>query len=118
MIEVTGFEDIESIIQDMTLSDVEEKKIMKAAIQPTFEEVKSNTPVGDTKKMQESVKSQVTREDMGIVGKIIINDWATMFQEFGTSSQKHNVGFFERSVNSTTDEVVNLLSEGLLAKIK
>lgn len=117
-IQVSGFENIESMIQNMTLSDAEEKKIMKGAIEPIFEEVKSNTPVGKTKKMQEGVKLQVRREDMAIVGKIILLDWSSMFQEFGTSQQKHHVGFFERSVNSNTDKVVNFLAERLFEKIK
>jgi hypothetical protein len=41
-----------------------------------------------------------------------------MFQEFGTSQQKHHVGFFERSVNANTDKVVNFLAERLFEKIK
>lgn len=117
-IEISGFEDVEDILQDMSLSDSDKRKIMREAIQPAKETVINNTPVGKTKKMKEGVKDTVTKEDMAIVGKIIMSDWRTIFQEFGTSQQKHNVGFFDRSINETTDKVVSNLADGLLSKIK
>lgn len=117
-IEVTGFEDLENIIQDMTLSDAEEKKIVKNAIQPAKETIQQNTPVGQTHELEESVTDSVKKEDMAIVGTIKMGKFYDFFQEFGTSQQKDNVGFFEKSVNSTTDEVIALMAEGLFSKIK
>jgi hypothetical protein len=37
-----------------------------------------------------------------------------VLQEFGTSKSKKNVGFFERSVNKTEKEAIQILANELL----
>lgn len=113
-IELEGFEELEELIQGMTLTDAEEKKAMKSAIDVIYKAVESNTPTGETGKMKEKIKEKVSKDDFSITGQVIMGAWYTGFEEFGTSQQKHHVGFFERSVNSSQNEALELLAKGLL----
>lgn len=112
-IELDGFEELENIFQDMTLTEVEEKKAMKSAIDVIYKVVESNTPVGEGKTKKE-IKEKVSKDDFSVTGQVIMGAWYTGFEEFGTSQQKHNVGFFERSVNSSQNEALEVLAKGLL----
>jgi len=113
-IELEGFEELEELIQGMTLTDAEEKKAMKSAIDVIYKAVESNTPVGETGNMQEKIKEKVTKDDFSVTGQVIMGAWYTVFEEFGTSQQKHHVGFIERSVNSSQNEALEVLAKELL----
>lgn len=113
-IELDGFEELENIVQNMTLTEAEEKKVMKSAIDVIYNEVESNTPVGETGDMKKEIKEKVSKDDFSVTGQVIMGSWYTGFEEFGTSQQKHHTGFFERSVNSSQDEALDVLAKGLL----
>lgn len=113
-IELDGFEELENIVQDMTLTEADEKKAMKSAIDVIYNVVESNTPVGETGNMKEKIKEKVSKDDFSVIGQVIMGEWYTGFEEFGTSQQKHHVGFFERSVNSSENEALEVLAKGLL----
>jgi HK97 gp10 family phage protein len=113
-IELDGFEELENIFQDMTLTEADEKKAMKSAIDVIYKVVESNTPVGETGKTKKEIKEKVSKNDFSVTGEVIMGAWYTGFEEFGTSQQKHNVGFFERSVNSSQNEALEVLAKGLL----
>lgn len=113
-IELEGFEELEELLQDMTLTETDEKKAMKASIDVIYNAVESNTPVGETGNMKEKIKEKVSKDDFSITGQVIMGEWYTGFEEFGTSQQKHHVGFFERSVNSSQNEALEVLAKGLL----
>ncbi|OOM76578.1 HK97-gp10 family putative phage morphogenesis protein [Clostridium sp. BL-8] len=113
-IELTGFDELEELMQGMTLTEAEEKKAMKSAIDVIYNEIKSNTPVGETGDMKKQIKEKVSKDDFSITGQVIMGAFYTGFEEFGTSQQKHHVGFFERSVNSSQDEALDVLAKGLL----
>lgn len=111
--EIEGMEDLEELLSEMTLDIVDEKKAMKAAIQPIKEEVEKNTPVlsGD---MKDDIKTSVRQSKEGIVGEVKIQNFHVLFQEFGTSYQQANVGFYDRSINKTYKEGLNILARELL----
>lgn len=113
-IELEGFEELEELVQDMTLTEADEKKAMKKAINVIHKVVESNTPVGPTGKMKKEIKEKISKDDFSITGQVIMGAWYTGFEEFGTSQQKGHVGFFERSVNSVQDEAVGILAKELL----
>lgn len=116
-IEVTGLEDLIDDIESMTITDSDEKKIMKYAIEPAVQEVNNNAPryKGD---LQKDIKSTVKKVDFATVGQIKLNKWYSMFTEYGTSQSKAHVGWFERSINNTLDEVIARMAEGLFEKAK
>ncbi|CUU45470.1 HK97-gp10 family putative phage morphogenesis protein [Clostridium beijerinckii] len=113
-IELDGFEELEALLQDMTLTEADEKKAMKDGIDVIYNAVESNTPVGETGKMKKEIKTKVSKDDFSVTGQVIMGAWYTGFEEFGTSQQKHHVGFFERSVNSSQNEALEVLAKGLL----
>lgn len=113
-IELEGFEELETLLQEMTLTDTVKKKAMKSAVEVIAEEVRSNTPSGTTGRTKKQIKTKVSKDDFSVTGQVIMGAWYTGFEEFGTSQQKHNVGFFERSVNSSQSEALEVLTEELL----
>lgn len=115
--EITGFEELQSFLTGMTMSESDEKKAMKIAIAPIATEVKNNTPQGYSKKLM-NIKTTVTKEGFATVGTVKLGMFYGMFQEFGTSRSKRNAGFFERSVNATQDKAILILANEILKKVK
>lgn len=116
-IEADGFEELEKMLQEMTITEEDEKKAMRAAIKPIAEEVKKNTPE-DTGELKKSIRKQVKKDGLATVGIVRLGRFYDVFQEFGTSKSKKNVGFFEKSINKSKDEAVKVLGKELLEKVK
>lgn len=116
-IEIAGFEEIEEMLKDMTITDAEEIKAMSKAIEPIYQEVYKNSPE-ETGNSKRQIKKQVRKDGFATVGVIKLGAWYSMFNEFGTSKNKKHVGFFERAVNKKADEAVNILAKELLDKAK
>lgn len=114
-IEVNGLNELMTFVDDMTITEADERKAMKKAIEPVAEKLTADTPKGKTKKLS-NVKMSVVREEFATVGKLRLGAWWDTFQEFGTSKSKKNAGFFERSINSTQNEAIEILFEKLLNK--
>ncbi|UZW13195.1 HK97 gp10 family phage protein [Clostridium pasteurianum] len=115
--EIEGFEDLEEYIQNMTLTDSDKRKALKSAMQPIAEEVEKNTPIR-TGELKKSIKVQVKKEELAVVGIVKMGKFYDAFQEFGTSQQKAHVGFFEKSVNKTQNKAIEILTDELLNKAK
>jgi HK97 gp10 family phage protein len=116
-IETEGFEEIETMLQDMTITLEDESKAMRKAIEPIYEEVDKTAPE-HTGSLRKQVKKQVKKDGVATVGVIKLGAWYSLFNEFGTSMSKKHVGFFSRAVNKTADEAVNILAKELLDKAK
>jgi HK97 gp10 family phage protein len=114
-IEISGFDELISFNDNMILTEADEQRAMKKAIEPAAKKLEEDTPKGHTKKLSK-VKISIVREEFAVVGKLRLGAWWDLFQEFGTSQSKKNVGFFERSINSTEDEVIGILTDELLNK--
>lgn len=116
-IEIEGFEELETMLQNMTITEADERKAMQKAIEPIYNEVAANAPER-TGNLKKQIKKQVVQEGFATVGVIKLGAWYSLFNEFGTSKSKKNVGFFERAVNKTQAEAVSILSKELLNKAK
>ncbi|WP_338107370.1 HK97-gp10 family putative phage morphogenesis protein [Clostridium novyi] len=116
-IRIEGLDEFEKMIQDAVIDDSDVKKAMKKALEPIAETVENNTPVR-TGKLKKSVKKQVKTDGLGVVGIVKLGKFYDMFEEFGTSQQKHHVGFFDRAVRSSADESLNILGKELFKKLK
>lgn len=112
-IEIDGMEELQNLLQDMSLSEADEKKAMKKAITPVSNEVQRNTPYR-TGRLKKSVKATVKKEGFATVGIVRTGQFYDIFEEYGTSKSKKNVGFFERSVNKTQNEAISILANELL----
>lgn len=116
-IEIDGFKDLEKLLQNMSITETDEKKAMKKAIEVIANEVEKNTPVGSTGRLK-NIKKTVKKDGFGIVGIVKMGAFYDVFQEFGTSQGKKHVGFFDRSVNKTQSEAIDILAKELLDEIK
>lgn len=115
-IEISGFDDFENLLQDMTISDLDEKKAMKKAIEVIAVGVERDTPIGNSGKLKK-IKRSIKKEVFATVGKIELGAFYGMFDEYGTSHSKKHVGFFETSVNRTQDQAIEVLKNELLNKV-
>lgn len=116
-IELDGFEGLETLLQEMTIDEADEKKAIKKALEPIADEIEKNTPVGTTGRLKR-LKVTIKKDGLAVVGTIKMGAFYDIFQEFGTSKSKKNVGFFERSVNRTQREAIEILTSELLDKVK
>lgn len=114
MVEIEGLDELEKMLQEMTITPEAEAKALRMALQPVKSAVERNTPVGATGKLKGSVKIQVKRDGFGIAGVVKLGRFYDRFQEFGTSKSKKHVGFFDKAVNQSQDEAVKILADQLL----
>lgn len=113
---IEGFDDFEELLQEMTITEADEKKAMKNAIKVIENEIVKNTPV-ETGNMAKKIKSTVKKENFATVGEVKLGAWYTIFEEFGTSQNKKNVGFAEKSIRNKENEAISILSKELLDKV-
>ena len=115
-IEIEGMEELTKLFEDMTLTETDERKAVKNGMEVVAKEIEKNTPVltGKLKKVKKSVK----KEGFATIGIVRLGAWWDVFQEFGTSQQKHHAGFFDRAVKSSENEAVSIVAKELLEKIK
>lgn len=115
-IEIEGLDEFTNMLENMTIDEADEKKAMRNAIKPIAEEIEKNTPkrTGRLAKLSKTVK----KEGFATVGIVRTKVFYDIFQEFGTSKQKKNVGYFDRSVKNVENEALNILSKELLDKGK
>jgi len=112
-IEISGFTEFENLLHDMTISDAEEKKAMKLAIIPIKDALEQATPEGKTGKL-EKIKTTVKKEGFATVGTLKLGAFWGMFQEYGTSTQRAHVGFFENTIRHTEGSALSILTRELL----
>ncbi|ACA54338.1 hypothetical protein FDC45_14980 [Clostridium botulinum] len=113
-IEIEGMEEFTDFLKDMSINESDEKKAVREAIKPIAQEIEKNTTkrTGKLSKLSKTVK----REGLGTVGIIKTKAFYDIFEEFGTSTAKHNVGYFDRSVKNTEDKALGILAKELLDK--
>ncbi|WP_010293536.1 HK97-gp10 family putative phage morphogenesis protein [Clostridium senegalense] len=115
-IEVEGLEEVTDMLKDATIDDADIKKGMRKAVNTIGDEIEMQTPKGKTRKLSK-LKRTVKNDGLAVVGEIKLGMFYGIFQEFGTSRSKKNIGFFERSVTGTQDKVIEILSKELLDKV-
>ncbi len=116
-IDISGMDELVNFMEDMTVTENDAKKAMRQAIKPIKEGLESDTPKGETGKLAK-VRTSVTSNHLGTTGRVRAGAYWDLFQEFGTSFQKKNVGYFEKSVNRTQDRAIQILGIELLKHVK
>lgn len=116
-IDLEGMEELNKLLEKMTLTEVDERKAVSAALVPIKEAVEKHTPV-DTGDLKKSIRTQVAKEQGQTVGKVIMGEYYGKFQEYGTSRQKRNVGFFARGVREGKKDAMEVLKNEILGRLK
>lgn len=115
-IEIEGMDGFSEMLQHMTIDEADERKAVRKGIEVVAKQIERNTPVltGKLKKIKKSVK----KEGFATVGAVRLGTWWDLFQEFGTSQQKHHIGFFDKAVKNSEDKAVEIVSKELLDKVR
>lgn len=116
-IEIEGFEELEELLQEMTIDELDEAKAVRKAIDVIDKSLDGEIPIGKTKRLSKRNKS-VKKEGMATVGTLKLTAFYDFMREFGTSQSKANAGFFERAVRNSENEAIEILAKELLDKIK
>lgn len=115
-IQINGLEEIMEDIDEMILTESDERKVVREGIKVIGKNIEDNTPKnkGKLSKVNEKVK----RDGLGWAGIANSKMFYDIFEEFGTSQQKKNVGYFDKAVRNGTNEAIELASRILFSKIK
>lgn len=116
-IEMEGFDELNKMIEKMTLTEADERKAIRLALEPIKKEVQKNTPVG-TGKLKGSIRTSLGKENGQIVGKVIIGEYYGKFQEYGTSRSQRNKGFFARGVRASKGKAMEIVKKEILGRLK
>lgn len=117
-IEIEGLDEVMSMFEDMNITEEDERKALNNSTKGLEKSLESSTPKGKTGKLRK-IKKSTKREGLGYTRTLSLGAFWDIFQEFGTSQQKRNVGFFERTVRQNENEVVDTLVKELIdRKIK
>lgn len=114
-IEISGFDELENLLHDMTISEAKEKRAMKLAIAPMKDALEQATPRGKTGKLKR-IKASVKKEGFATVGILRLGAFWGMFQVYGTSQQRAHVGFFENTIRRKEREALAILAKELLGR--
>lgn len=112
-----GLEEFQEMLEQMTLTDNDERSSMRKAIKVIADQVEQDSPRGKTGKLSKA-RTSVKKDGLGIVGEVKAGAYWDVFMEYGTSYQKAHVGYFDRAVTSTQNEALSILIRELLSKAK
>ena len=116
-IELEGFEEFEEFVESMSLDTTIKRQAIRSGIKVIGEGLENDTPVGPTGELAE-IKISVKENALATEGTAKSEAFYDIFQEFGTSEQKANVGYFERSVEENTPEAISKVAETIFRKMR
>ena len=117
-VEIEGLDEVMSMFEDMNISEEDERRALNNSTKGLEKGLESATPKWKTKKLSK-IKKSTKREGLGYTRTLSLGAFWDIFQEFGTSQQKHHVGFFERTVRQHENKVIDTLVKELIdRKIK
>ncbi|MGL4571795.1 MAG: HK97-gp10 family putative phage morphogenesis protein [Clostridium sp.] len=113
-IEVDGLEELQEFMEGMIIDDTTEMKAVRKGIKVMAKSIEDNSPVGQTGKLKK-MKTKVKKTPFGAEGIANSTVFYDKFQEFGTSQQKANVGYFDRAVEDASDEAVRVVADTIFS---
>lgn len=108
---------MEELFDNMVFSSLDKRKAVKTGINVIAEGLEKDTPKGPTGELAE-IKVTVREKDLATEGIARSKAFYDLFQNFGTSEQKANVGYFERSVDQNKDKALSDLAAIIFSKMR
>lgn len=108
---------MEELFNNMVLSSADKRNAVRKGITVISEGLEKDTPKGPTGELAE-IKVTVREKNLATEGLARSKAFYDIFQEFGTSEQKANVGYFENSVNSNSSKALSEMAEVILNKMR
>lgn len=116
-IKVDGLEEFEKLLQNMSLNIIDKRKAIKAGIKVIARNLEKDTPKGPTGILSK-IKVSVKEKDLATEGVARSIAFYDVFQEYGTSEQKENLGYFERSVEQNKNNALDQVAEVIFKKMR
>lgn len=107
---IEGVEELKKYLENNEMSEQKERNILKKVGEIIKSEVEKNTPK-KTGKLKKNVMVKIKKLYGGtsVIVDFNNNVFWDIFQEFGTSKQRKNIGFFSRSINNVEEEVLRVI---------
>lgn len=115
-IELDGLDEFQEFVENMALDVTTKRQAVRVGIKEIGQGLEEDTPVGPTGELAE-IKISVKESNLAVEGTAKSEAFYDVFQEFGTSEQKANVGYFERSVEDHKDEAISKVAEVIFKKM-
>lgn len=115
-IELEGFEKLIELNDKLVLKPSDKKKAVRIGIETVAKEIEKNSPVGKTKKLSK-IKITVREKNLAIEGIARSSAFYDKMQEYGTSQQKKNVGYFKRSIERSKDKATRKVAKYIFKKM-
>lgn len=112
-----GMEEFEELLGDMVLDKNDEKKAVREGVKALAKGLEEDSPRGESGYLSK-IKVSVKDTGLGIEGSAKSNAFYDKFQDYGTSEQKSNVGYFERSVKKNEEIAIEKVAETIFKKIR
>lgn len=116
-IELEGFYEYEELLKNMTLSPELKKKAVRTGIKIIADKLEKDTPQGPTGELAE-IKVKVKDLGLYVEGTASSKAFYDIFQNFGTSEQKANVGYFDKSVDDSESEALEQVAKVIFNKMR
>ena len=101
-IAITGLDEVVDMLKNMEIDDYTETMLLNEC-KPFTEEIKANQTVL-TGSQFEGWRGSVRKMDSEKYFVISNDDFSWIFENYGTSISKHNVGYVDRAIDSKIDE--------------
>lgn len=116
-IELDGFDEYEELLKNMILSPELKKKAVRTGIKIIANGLEENTPQGPTGELAE-IKVRVKDEGLYVEGTASSKAFYDIFQNFGTSEQKSNVGYFDKSIDDSESKALDEIAKVIFNKMR
>lgn len=110
--EIKGFDDFFDKIKDMEISDIKKRRALRGAGEVLIKGIEPNLPKR-TGGYRKELKQKIKQTDEGMSVIVSSSKFYDIFQEYGTSQQKANVGSFAKGVNQSADKAVETVVKEL-----
>ena len=115
-ITITGLDEVIDIVKNMEIDDYTETMLLNECKSFT-EEIKANQTVL-TGSQFEGWRGSVRKMDGEKHFVISNDDFSWIFENYGTSISKHNVGYVDRAIDSKIDEVKKSMIKVIETELK
>lgn len=102
-IAIEGLDEVIKMLDKLEIDDTQETRLLNKC-KPIIEDIKSNQKVL-TGRQLEGWKGSIKRLDGKKCFVIDNDDFTWIFENWGTSFAKHNIGYADRAVDSNIDKI-------------
>jgi HK97 gp10 family phage protein len=111
-IHIVGIDDFFDELKNMEISDAKKRRALKKCGDILIDGIEPSVPKR-TGRLRKGLKKTIKKTDEGMSVIVSTSSFYDVFQEFGTSQDKSNVGFFEKAVRAKQSEAVSAVIEEL-----